>query len=187
MAEIPGKAPKKVKEKKQTPQERQEALRYNHMMYGPTDGEQKLTPRKVDYGAPYLKHPKFQSLMKAFKNGTAFKFEITANEKLSTIATDGSQISVNGKMIFYSRPLNKYEDNLLIDRAAAVQFQAMDAIVHLVFAVLRSFPELEEGQLIYQRHQFYHGLETLDGGPAGEGPNLLLGAYKHTKVHERIR
>ena len=53
----PEQAPKKVKDKKQTPEERSEALRYNQIMYGRTAGEMQLMPRKVDYGASFLKHP----------------------------------------------------------------------------------------------------------------------------------
>jgi len=181
------KAPKKVKERKQSPQERLEAMRYNHMMYGPTEGELKLNPKKVDFGASFLKHPKFQSLMTAFKNGTAFKFDITASGKISTIDTDGSHISFDGKVLFYTRPLNKYEDNLLLDRAVAIQLQATDAVVHLVFAVLRSFPELGEPQLLYLHHKFYHGTATLESGAADQGSNLLIGPYKHNKTHERTK
>jgi hypothetical protein len=187
MAELPAKAPKKIKEKRQTPEERLEALRYNHMMYGPTEGEQKLTPKKIDYGVSYLKHPKFQSLIKAFKNGTTFKFDINANGKLFSIDTDGSHISFNGKVLCYSRPLNRYEDNLLLDRASAIGFQTNDAVVHLIFAVLRSFPEIDESQLVFQRKAFYHGNETLEVGAEAQGPNLLLGAFKHTKFHERVK
>jgi len=182
----PEKAPKKIKEKKQTPQERLEAMRYNHMMYGPTEGELKLVPKKIDFGASFLKHPKFQSLITAFKNGTAFKFDVTANARMFSIDTDGSHISFDGKVIFYSRPLNKYEDNLLVDRASAIQLQSTDAAVHLVFAVLRSFPELGEPQIQYLHHKFYHGAGTLETS-ANEQSNLLIGPYKHNKTHERIR
>jgi hypothetical protein len=187
MTENPGKAPKKVKEKKQTPQERLEAMRYNHMMYGPTDGELKMNPKKVDFGGSFLKHPKFQSLMTAFKNGTAFKFDITANSKLFSIATDGSHISFDGKVLFYSRALNKYEDNLLLDRGTAIQLQTTDAVVHLVFAVLRSLPELGEPQLSYMHHKLYHGNGSLETGSVDQGSNLLMGPYKHNKTHEKIK
>jgi hypothetical protein len=180
------KAPKKEKEKRQTPQERLEAMRYNHMMYGPTEGELKLNPKKVDYGASFLKHPKFQSLMVAFKNGTSCKFDITANGKLSTIATDGSHITFDGKVLFYSRALNKYEDNLLLDRGPAIQLQTTDPVVHLVFAVLRSLPEIAE-QLSYQHHKFYHGTGSLETSSTEQGSNLLLGPYKHNKTHEKIK
>lgn len=187
MTENPEKAPKKIKDKKQTPQERLEAMRYNHMMYGPTEGELKNNPKKIDYGASFLKHPKFQSLITAFKNGTAFKFDVTANLKIYSITTDGSHISFDSKLIFYSRPLNKYEDNLLLDRAAAIQLQTADAAVHLVFAVLRSFPELGEPQIQYLHHKFYHGNSTLESGSGEMGSNLLIGPYKHNKTHERTR
>lgn len=185
MAEIPEKAPKKVKEKRQTPQERLAALRYNQMMYGRTVGEQSLAAKIIDYGAPYLKHPKFQGLMKAFKNGMSFKFDISANGKVSTVETDGSQILYNGKILFYARPVNRYEDNLLLVRAAAAQLQDIEAVVHLVFAVIRSLPDLEPGQLTYSHHQFYQGLDTLASSPENLGPNMTLGSYQHTKVHER--
>ena len=181
------KAPKKVKEKKQTPQERLEAMRYNHMMYGPTEGELKMAPKKIDFGASFIKHPKFQSLMTAFKNGTAFKFDITANGKISTIATDGSHITFDAKVLFYARPLNKYEDNLLLDRGSAVQLQSTDAVVHLVFAVLRSLPELGEPPLSYLHHKFYQGTGSLETSATDQGSNILIGPYKHNKTHEKTR
>jgi hypothetical protein len=62
MADTPTKAPKKEKVQRQSAEDRLAALRYNHMMYGPTEGEAKLTPKKVNYGAPFLKHPKFMWL-----------------------------------------------------------------------------------------------------------------------------
>jgi len=181
------KLPKKVKEKKQSPQERLEAMRYNHMMYGPTEGEMKQNPKKVDYGVSFLKHAKFQGLMTAFKNGTAFKFDVTAGGRIFTIDTDGSHISFDGKVIFYSRPLNKYEDNLMLDRASAVQLQTTDAVVHLVFAVLRSLPELGETPFSYLHHKFYHGTGSLETGATDQGSNLLVGPYRHNKTHEKLR
>jgi hypothetical protein len=192
MAELPEKAPnkikeKRIKEKRQTPEQRLAALRYNQMMYGRTQGEQVLAPRTVDYGASYLKHPKFQSLIKAFKNGTAYTFDITSGGRVSSISTDGAQILFGDKILFYSRSLNRYEDNLVLVRAAAVQCQGNEAAVHLIFAVIRSFPELEPGQLTYSRHQFYAGLGTLASSSEDQGPNMPLGSYKHTKVHERVR
>lgn len=187
MTAAPGKAPKKVKEKKQTPAERQEALRYNHMMYGPTAGERRPTTKKVNYGTPYLGHPKFQALMMAFKKGTTSKFEVTDKGRTYVIATDGSHISFDGKTIYYSRPANRHEENLLLDRAAATQFQTIEAFVHLVFAVLRSFPELGAPVLSHLNHQFYYGAETLDAGIAEQGPNLLMGSFKHQKALESGR
>lgn len=187
MTAKPGKAPKKVKEKRQTPEERLEALRYNHMMYGPTAGELRPDAKKINYGASYLKHPKFQSLITAFKKGTAFQFDVTDKGKVCTISTDGSHISFDGKVIYYSRPLNKHEDNLLLDRASTIQYQTTEALVHLAFAVLRSFPELGTPQLSYMRHQFYYGAETLEAGIAEQGPNLLIGSYKHHKAQEMGR
>jgi hypothetical protein len=187
MTATPGKPPKKVKEKRQTPAERLEALRYNHMMYGPTAGEMRPAAKKVNYGASYLNHPKFQSLMLAFKKGTAFKFDVTDKGKVYSVSTDGSHIAFDGKTIFYSRPLNKYEENLLLDRTATIQYQTIDALIHLAFAVLRSIPELGTPQLSYMNHQFYYGVETLDTGVAEQGPNLLIGSYRHQKAHESAR
>ncbi len=181
------KAPKKVKEKRQSPEERLEAMRYNHMMYGPTPGEVRPVSKKVNYGASYLNHPKFQSLMTSFKNGATYKFDVIDKDKVCTISTDGSQISFNNKIIYYSRSLNRYEDNLLLDKTSTVQFQTVDAVVHLVFAVLRSFPELGPPPFFYMNHQFYHGVETLEASVAEQGPNLLIGSFKHTKAQEKTR
>lgn len=175
----PGKAPKKEKEKRQTPEERLEAARYNHMMYGPTEGELKLAPKKIDYGVSYLKHPKFQSLLTAFKTGGEFKFDVTAAGKAFTISTDGSHISFNNKVVFYTRILNRYENNLLLNKTTAIQNATTDALVHLVFAVLRSFPELAGYQLNYLHKKFYNGSDALDAGSVEEDANLLMGSYKH--------
>ena len=185
MTVSPEKAPKKVKDKKQTPQERLEAMRYNHMMYGLTEGELKSTPKKIDYGASYLKHPKFQNLMSAFKRGAEFKFDIVSGGKLFSIATDGSHISFDGKTIYYSRPLNKHENNLFLERTTAIQFQSNDAVVHLVFAVLRSFPEFDAPQLQYLHHKLYQGTGSLETLSAEQGSNLLMGVFKHNKPQER--
>jgi hypothetical protein len=187
MTALTGKLPKKEKEKRQTPEERLQALRYNHMMYGPTAGEMRPASKKTNYGATYLKHPKFQSLMTAFKKGTAYQFDVIDKGKVCSISTDGSHISFEGKVIYYSRPLNKHEENLLLDRVAMVQFQTTDAFVHLAFAVLRSLPELGTHQMSFMNHQFYYGLETLEAGVADQGPNLLVGSYKHQKVQEKAR
>jgi hypothetical protein len=185
MVEVPKKAAKKEKEKKQSPEARLEAMRYNHMMYGPTEGEIKMAPKKVNYGASYLKHPKFQSLMTAFRNGNAFKFDILTDGRLLTIGTDGSHISFDGKTLFYSRPLNKHEDNLFLDRASAVQHQTLDAAVHLVFAILRSFPELGEPELLYQHHKFFHGADALEFGSTEQTTNVMLGPFKSHKSPEK--
>jgi hypothetical protein len=185
MTASPGKAPNKEKEKKQTAEERLAAMRYNHMLYGPTAGEMRPVAKKVDYGASYLKHPKFLGLMAAFKKGAAFEFNVTDKGKVCTIATQESHISFDGKIIYYSRPLNRHEDNLLLDRTTTIQFQRIDAFVHFVFAVLRSFPELGTPKLSYLRHQFHHGAEPLEDGVAAQGPNLLIGSYKHNNVQEK--
>ena len=172
MTGTPGKTHKKEKEKRQTPEERLEALRYNHMMYGPTAGEHRPAPKKINYGASYLTHPKFQGLMTAFKKGLASQFDVNDKGKVCTISTDGAHIAFNGKTIYYSRPLNRYEENLLLDRAAVVQFQTTDALVHLVFAVLRSFPELGAPPFYYMNHQFFQGADTLEA--AGRRPEALF-------------
>jgi hypothetical protein len=185
MAASPEKPPKKEKVKKQTPEERQEALRYNHMMYGPTAKELRPAAKKVNYGAAYLSHPKFQALMAAFKKGTSYQFDVTDKGKVYTIATDGSHLNFDGKTIFYSRPLNRYEENLLLDRSSALQYQTVDAFIHLAFAVLRSFAELGAPQLSYLNHQFYYGAVTLDTGIEEQGPNLLIGPYRHSKVTDK--
>jgi len=187
MVESPGKAPKKAKEKRQTPEERQAALRYNHMMYGPTAGEFRPAPKKVNLGGAYLSHPKFQALMTAFKKGAAYQFDVTDKGKAYTIATDGAQILFDGKVLYYSRPSNRYEDHLLLDRNVAVAYQNIDALVHLAVAVLRSLPELGTPQLSHQNHEFLYGPEPLEAGIAASGPNLLIGSYKHSKVQEKPR
>ncbi|HEX9011570.1 MAG TPA: hypothetical protein VF804_14465 [Holophagaceae bacterium] len=180
-------APKKEKEKKQTPEERLQALRYNHMMYGPTAGERRPAAKRADYGAAYLKHPKFQSLLAAFKKGAAFAFEVTDKGKTYPIATAESQITFEGRVLFYSRHLNRYEENLLLDRSVALQAQGIEALVHLVFAVVRSFPELEGPALTHFQGQFYLGGATLDIGIAESGPNLLLGSFRHGQAAEKPR
>lgn len=183
----PEDAPKKAKRKGQTPQERLEHMRYNYLMYGRTQTERKLAPKPVDYGASYLKHPKFQALMAAFRKGTAFSFEVKANGATTTIATEDSQITFAGKVLFYSRSLNRYEDNLFLDRTLAVRVQESDPAVHLVFAVIKSFPEMEAPGLLFLYHKFYLGNESLDSAPAGEGTNLLVGRFAHSKTSERPR
>lgn len=178
---------KKEKEKRQTPEERLEALRYNHMMYGPTENELKHAPKKVDYGAPYLKHPKFQSLMAAFRKGAAFSFDVTAGGKTCSVATEDSQISFNGKTLFYARSLNRFEDNLLLDRSTALQQQTNDVLIHLVFAVLRHFPELGPVPLTYLHKKFFLGPDPLDSVGDEHASNLMLGSFKHTKFVEKPR
>lgn len=183
----PEKAPKKTKDKGLTPQERLAHMRYNHLMYGRTQTELKLAPKPVDYGASYLKHPKFQALMAAFRKGASFSFEVTANGNAITIATEDSRITFGGKQLFYSRPLNRYEDNLFLDHTTAVRVQESDPAVHLVFAVLKSFPEVQPPGLLFLYHKFYLGNDSLDSTPVGEGTNLLIGPFKHSKASERPR
>lgn len=144
-----------------------------------------MAPKKVDYGVSYLKHPKFQSLMAAFKKGTTFSFDINAGGKNFSITADGSQIAFNGRTLFYSRALNRHEDNLLLDKASAIQHQTNDAVIHLIFAVIKSFPELGTPALQYQHRKFYTGNDTLESSALDQGANLLIGAFKHTKVQEK--
>ncbi|WP_005036718.1 hypothetical protein [Holophaga foetida] len=181
------KAPKKEKDRKQSPEERLEANRYNQMMYGPTAGELRPVPKKTNYGAPYLKHPKFQELMTAFKKGSAFKFDVSDKSKVYTVSTRESQILFDDKVIYYCRPLNKHEQNLLLDRSVTIQHQTNEVLVHLVFAVLQSLPELGPMQLSFRLNQFQYGSETLEAGIATQGPNLLLGSFKHIKAQEKTR
>jgi hypothetical protein len=176
------KAPKKEKVRKQSPEERQEALRYNQMMYGPTAGERKPPLKKVNYGASYLTHPKFQSLMAAFKNGTEYQFSVSDKGKAYVISTDGSHICFDGKIIYYCRSLNKYESSLLMDRAATLQYQTNEALVHLVFAVLKSLPELGTLLLAYAQNEFYYGADLLESGMDQQGPNLMIGTYRNGKA-----
>ena len=187
MTAVAKKAPKKEKEKRQSPEERLEALRYNHMMYGPTAGEFRPPLKKINYGASYLKHPKFQNLMTAFKNGSEYKFDVSDKGKVYTISTDGAHILFDGKIIYYCRPLNKYEHNLLMDRASTLQYQSNEALVHLAFAVLKSFPELGTPQLSYLNNQFYYGNEPLEAGVEAQGPNFMIGSYKHGKNPDKAR
>jgi len=187
MTSTPGKAPKKEKVKRQTPEERLAALRYNHMMYGPTAGEVRPAVKKVNLGGAYLNHPKFQALMSAFKKGTSYQFEVTDKAKVYTIATDGTQILFDGKTLYYSRPSNRHEEHLLLDRSVAIQYQAVDALVHLAVAVVRSMSELGSPQLGFLNHEFVYGDQSLEAGIADQGPNLLIGSFKHQKVVEKAR
>ncbi|GLH74740.1 hypothetical protein GETHLI_32420 [Geothrix limicola] len=187
MTSASGSAPKKVKEKRQTPEERQAALRYNHMMYGPTAGEFRPAAKKINLGGAYLNHPKFQALMAAFKKGTAYQFDVNDKGRAYTVSTDGTQILFDGRTLYYSRPCNRFEDHLLLDRSVAVQYQNLDALVHLAVAVLRSLSDLGSPQLSFFNHEFIYGDEPLEAGIASQGPNLLIGSFKHQKVQEKPR
>jgi hypothetical protein len=187
MDEPKEKPAKRPKDHRPTAAERLENLRYNQMMYGRTSTERKMQPKRVDYGASFLKHPKFQGLMAAFRKGAAASFEVTAGETTSTIATDGVQITFNDRTLFYSRPSGKNLGHLFLDRAAAVQLQGNEVVVHLVFAVLHSFAELEDPGVLYLYHKFYQGPESLESGPSGPGTNLNLGTFKHTRPSERLK
>ena len=185
MSTTPEKPIKKEKAKRQTPEERLKSLQYNHMMYGPTAGEVRPTAKKVDYGAPYLKHAKFLTLMTAFKQGVSSEFNVSEKNKSYTISTDGTHILFNKIIIYYSRSLNKYECSLLLDRSAAIQYQSIDAFVHLALAVLRSLPELGTPQLRFANKEFYYGTEKLETGIAENGPNLLIGPYRNNLSKEK--
>jgi hypothetical protein len=178
VATATGKPAKKEKVKPQTAEERLESLRYNHMMYGPTAGEFRPVAKKIDFGAVYIKHPKFQSLITAFRKESNHQFTVTDKGKSHVISTDGTHICFNDKVIFYSRALNKFERNLLLDKLGLQQFQMIDSFVHLVFAVIRSFPEIEATQLRYASNEFYFGSENLSAGVIEQGPNFMIGAYK---------
>lgn len=187
MTEDPGKAPRKDKPKRQTPEERQEALRYNQLMYGPTAGEFRPAAKKVDYGAPYLAHPKFQSLMASLKKGAEFQFTVTDKGKTHTISTDEAQVRFDGKVVYYSHALNRHESDLLLDRSAAVQFQGIEAFVHLAIAVLRSLPELGTPLLSFRFGEFWYDAEKLETGIVEHGPNLRIGAYRIHAAKEKDR
>ena len=171
-------SPRKGKAKSQTPQERQAALRYNHMMYGPTPGEFRPATKKIDYGAVYVKHPKFQDLITAFKNGSSFQFDVNDKGKSYTISTDSAQILFDGRVAFYSRQLNRFERSLLVDKLVLMQYQAVEAFVHLVFAVIRSFPELGTPQLTHKNNVFFYANEELRSGIEEQGQNLMIGSYR---------
>ena len=96
----------------------------------------------------------------AFKKGTAFQFDVTDKGKVFTVATDGTQILFDGKSLFYSRPSNRHEDHLLLDRSILLQYQSSDALVHLASAVLRSLPELGAPQLSFINQQFCLAIKT---------------------------
>lgn len=184
MTATPGKAPKKEKPKRQTPEERAEGLRYIHMMYGPTAGERSLVARKTNLGTAYLAHPKFLGLMAAFKKGESFQFSVTDRGRAYPVATDGTHITFDGKVIYYSRPVNRHEDDLLMNRVSTIQYQTTDALIHLAAAVLRSLPELGAPALTYVNHKLYFGAESLEVAAAEHGPNFKVGSYRHKKAPE---
>lgn len=173
-------------DRKLTPEERRQALRYNQMMYGPSDRERQLAPKRVDWGGAFLKHPRFQALLEALRKGNAASFEVSAGGRSHLIATNGAEISFDARTVFYTRPMNRYEDHLLVDRAVLVFHEANEVLAHLVFAVMRSLVAAEAPPLNYLRKAYYLGSEPLDAnGP--EGSNLLLGAFRHAKPMERPR
>ena len=178
MTIAPEKTPKKEKAKRQSPEERKEALRWNHMMYGPTAGEIRPVIKKIDFGASYLSHPKFQSLMTAFKSGSEFQFNVTHKEKTHIISTDGSHIFFDNKIIYYSRRLNKFENHLLVDRSTMRQHQTVEPFIHLAFAVIRSLPELGTQPFSYRNNEFSFSDEGLGMASHEQSPNLMVGVYK---------
>ena len=182
MTKDSAKPPKKEKKKPRTAEERAEAARYSQMMYGPTAGEMRTVAKKIDFGAPYLKHPKFQGLMAAFRNGSTFQFNVADKGRSFTISTDGQHILFEGKVLFYSRDLNKHERSLLLDRQTLPQYQSIEAFVHLVFAVPRSLPELGPTLLSYRNNEFFLGAEELGAGMPEQGPNIMIGTYKPHSV-----
>lgn len=187
MTATPGKAPKKQKAKQQTEAERLEGLRYIRMMYGPTAGEKSLVSRKTNLGAAYLAHPKFQSLMAAFRKGEAFQFNVTHKEKTFVVAAEGSQILFDGRTLYYSRPANRFEHSLLMDRTTVVLYQANEALVNLAVAVIRSLPDLEAPPITYINHKVYYGSEALEAVAAEQGPNLLVGSFRDKQAAEASR
>jgi len=100
---------------------------------------------------------------------------------VSTIATNGTSISFQGRVLFYTRSQNHYENNLFLDREAAVHFQDLEAAVHLMFAVVRSFPELGDAALRYQYNKLFHGDQTLESAPTGLTANVLLGSFRNNR------
>jgi hypothetical protein len=189
MSGTPEKAARKPKQKqkREPPPDITESVRYSQIMYGRTTTELKMLPKRVDYGGSYLRHPKFQNLVAAFRKGTESQFDITTGDTVCTIATDGTTISFQGRKLFYTRPQNHYENNLFLDREAAVQLQTQEAAVHLVFAVVRSFPELGDTAIRYQYRKFFHGDESLESAPTGLTANLMLGAIRNHRPSDRAR
>lgn len=185
MADSPAKPPKKEKPRRQTEAERQAMLAYHRTMYGPTSGEQRTVVKKVDWGAPYLQHPKFLMLVDAFRHGRAFEFTVTDKGRGFTVATDGGLLRFDGAVVFYSRPINRYESSLLMDRGAALRFQEVESFAHLALAVLRSFPELGPLRLKMVNKEFWWDAERLEAGIAAHGPNLLVGDFRHATPKEK--
>jgi hypothetical protein len=181
----PAKPAKKEKPKRQTEAERQAMLAYHRTMYGPTSGEHRAVVKKVDWGAPYLQHPKFLGLVEAFRHGRTFEFSVTDKGRAYGVSTDGGLLRFSDAVIFYSRPLNKYESSLLMDRAAALRFQEIESFAHLVFAILRSFPELGPIRLRMSNRELWWDTERLEAGIAAQGPNLLVGDFRHAAPKEK--
>jgi hypothetical protein len=175
---------KKEKKKKQT-YDKVAALKYNKLMYGPLSCEQKKIAPKVNYGAGFIGHEKFKALLSAFKNNTPYKFEIKINDKSYTVATDGTHISFDNIVVCYSRPSNRFEDLMLLDRNSLIQHNNTAGVIHLVFGVLKSLPELKHS-LTYVQHKFYWEAEGVDKASDAEyGANILVGPFKHQRFQDR--
>ncbi len=185
MADSPAKPAKKEKPKRQTEAERQAMLAYHRTMYGPTSGEPRAVVKKVDWGAPYLQHPKFLALVEAFRHGKSFEFNVTDKGRTYAVSTEGGHLRFGGAVVFYSRPINKYESSLLMDRAEALRFQEVESFAHLALAVVRSFPELGPVRLRVSNKEFWWDTERLEAGIAAQGPNLLLGDFRHATPKEK--
>jgi hypothetical protein len=185
MAANPGKPAKKEKPRRQTEAERQEMLAYHRVMYGPTSGELRPALKKVDWGAPYLKHEKFLRLMEAFRVGGAAEFSVTDKGRSFAVATEGGHLRFHGAVLFYASPVNRYESSLLLDRTTAQRFQEIEAFAHLVLAVLRSFPEMGPPKLRLVAKEFWHGEARLEDGLATDGPNLRIGDFRHAPPKDK--
>jgi hypothetical protein len=185
MADSPAKSPKKEKPRRQTEAERRAMLDYHRTMYGPTSGEHRAVVKKVDWGAPYLQHPKFLALVEAFRHGKSYEFSVTDKGRTYAVSTEGGHLRFGGAVVFYSRPINKYESSLLMDRSEALRFQEVESFAHLALAVVRSFPELGPVRLRVSNKEFWWDTERLEAGIAAQGPNLLLGDFRHATPKEK--
>jgi hypothetical protein len=185
MAANTGKPPKKEKPRRQTAEERQQMLAYHRTMYGPTSDELRSAVKKVDWGAPYLKHAKFLSLVAAFRLGGTSEFSVTDKGRTFVVATEGGHLRFHGAVLFYASPVNRYESSLLLDRTTAQRFQEIEAFAHLVLAVLRSFPETGAPRLRVVNKEFWLGEERLEAGLATDGPNLRIGDFRHAPPKEK--
>jgi hypothetical protein len=175
----------KKEKKKKVAYDKKAHLDYNKLMYGPLGCEQKRLAPKVNYGAGFQGSEKFKALISAFKNNTSYKFEVKIQDKNYVVATDGIHISFDNIVVCYSRPSNRFEDLLLLDRNSLIQHNNTVGVIHLVFGVLKAFPELKH-MLTYVQHKFYWGAESVDkASDAQYGSNILVGAFKHQRFQNR--